>query len=221
MSDLRESSIMSSVMESVRDELSGDVLKKLEELWLSKMSELDAPGRLGGEIQTLEDPLHQEEEEEEEDPDVEIIACASGSVAPPVAHGSKPLRRTREEKRKKRSLIQMDGANDSSDDDIDNDEDDEDEDDEDEDDEDEDDDGDNIDDEDNEEGGVEEEPLGSNDDISEEDPSDLFDTDNVVVCQYDKITRARNKWKFHLKDGIMHLNGKDYVFQRANGDAEW
>ena len=29
--------------------------------------------------------------------------------------------------------------------------------------------------------------------------SDLFETDNVVVCQYDKITRARNKWKFHLK----------------------
>merc|ERR1719268_487174 len=61
--------------------------------------------------------------------------------------------------------------------------------------------------------GVEEEPLGSEDDISDEDASDLFETDNVVVCQYDKITRARNKWKFHLKDGIMNLNGKDYVFQ--------
>ena len=47
--------------------------------------------------------------------------------------------------------------------------------------------------------GVEEEPLGSEDDISDEDASDLFDTENVVVCQYDKITRARNKWKFHLK----------------------
>merc|ERR1719350_292958 len=58
-------------------------------------------------------------------------------------------------------------------------------------------------------------------DSSDEDASDLFETDNVVVCQYDKITRARNKWKFHLKDGIMNLNGKDYVFQRANGDAEW
>merc|ERR1712098_703584 len=69
--------------------------------------------------------------------------------------------------------------------------------------------------------GVEEEPLGSEDDISDEDASDLFDTENVVVCQYDKITRARNKWKFHLKDGIMNLNGKDYVFQRANGEAEW
>jgi len=72
-----------------------------------------------------------------------------------------------------------------------------------------------------EEDGVEEEPLGSEDDISDEDASDLFETDNVVVCQYDKITRARNKWKFHLKDGIMNLNGKDYVFQRATGDAEW
>ena len=87
-----------------------------------------------------------------------------------------------------------------------------------------DDDGDEDDDDDDDvddDGAAEEEPLGSGDDISDEDPSDLFNTENVVVCQYDKITRARNKWKFHLKDGIMNLNGKDYVFQRANGDAEW
>ncbi|XP_071580958.1 transcription initiation factor IIA subunit 1 isoform X1 [Temnothorax nylanderi] len=67
----------------------------------------------------------------------------------------------------------------------------------------------------------EEEPLNSEDDVTDDDPSDLFDTDNVVVCQYDKITRSRNKWKFYLKDGIMNLSGKDYVFQKANGDAEW
>lgn len=72
-----------------------------------------------------------------------------------------------------------------------------------------------------ESGGAEEEPLNSGDDVSEEDPGDMFDTDNVVVCQYDKITRTRNKWKFYLKDGIMNLAGKDYVFQKANGDAEW
>ena len=47
--------------------------------------------------------------------------------------------------------------------------------------------------------GVEEEPLASDDDISDEDASDLFETSNVVVCQYDKITRSKNKWKFHLK----------------------
>ncbi|XP_052901951.1 transcription initiation factor IIA subunit 1 isoform X1 [Anopheles moucheti] len=71
------------------------------------------------------------------------------------------------------------------------------------------------------EGGAEEEPLNSEDDVTDEDASDLFDTDNVVVCQYDKITRSRNKWKFYLKDGIMHIGGKDYVFQKSNGDAEW
>ena len=97
---------------------------------------------------------------------------------------------------------------------LDNDDDDDDEDDD-------DDDDDEDEDEDEEDNAAEEEPLGSGDDISDEDPSDLFNTENVVVCQYDKITRARNKWKFHLKDGIMNLNGKDYVFQRANGDAEW
>lgn len=71
------------------------------------------------------------------------------------------------------------------------------------------------------EGGAEEEPLNSEDDVTDEDASDLFDTDNVVVCQYDKITRSRNKWKFYLKDGIMNITGKDYVFQKSNGDAEW
>lgn len=67
----------------------------------------------------------------------------------------------------------------------------------------------------------EEDPLNSADDVSEEDPTDLFDTDNVVVCQYDKINRNKNKWKFHLKDGIMNLNGRDFVFQKATGDSEW
>ncbi|XP_065672643.1 TFIIA-alpha and beta-like factor isoform X2 [Hydra vulgaris] len=67
----------------------------------------------------------------------------------------------------------------------------------------------------------EEEPLNSEDDVSDEDPTDLFDTENVVVCQYDKIARTRNRWKFHLKDGIMNLRNKDFVFHKANGDSEW
>nr|CAI5843135.1 unnamed protein product [Callosobruchus analis] len=69
--------------------------------------------------------------------------------------------------------------------------------------------------------GGEEEPLNSEDDVTDDDPADLFDTDNIVVCQYDKIIRNRNKWKFYLKDGIMNLNSQDYVFQKATGDAEW
>lgn len=115
-------------------------------------------------------------------------------------------------------MTQLDGVNDTSDEEEDEDEDEEEEAEDDDDDADED-----KEDEENDEadGGVEEEPLNSGDDVSEEDPAEMFDTDNVVVCQYDKITRTRNKWKFYLKDGIMNLGGKDYVFQKSNGDAEW
>ncbi|XP_014483770.1 PREDICTED: transcription initiation factor IIA subunit 1 isoform X2 [Dinoponera quadriceps] len=112
------------------------------------------------------------------------------------------------------NIAQLDGAaGDSSDDDDEEEEEDNDDDDEDLDDKEE---------EENDEAATrEEEPLNSEDDVTDDDPADLFDTDNVVVCQYDKITRSRNKWKFYLKDGIMNLSGKDYVFQKANGDAEW
>ncbi|KAM5292628.1 TFIIA-alpha and beta-like factor [Ctenodactylus gundi] len=68
---------------------------------------------------------------------------------------------------------------------------------------------------------VEEDPLNSGDDVSEQDVPDLFDTDNVIVCQYDKIHRNKNKWKFFLKDGVMCFGGRDYVFSKAIGDAEW
>ncbi|NXR26872.1 TF2AY factor, partial [Cinclus mexicanus] len=68
---------------------------------------------------------------------------------------------------------------------------------------------------------VEEDPLNSGDDVSEQDIADLFDTENVIVCQYEKIHRTKNKWKFFLKDGVMSIEGKDHVFAKAIGDAEW
>uniref|UniRef100_A0A8C3KPX5 General transcription factor IIA subunit 1 like n=1 Tax=Calidris pygmaea TaxID=425635 RepID=A0A8C3KPX5_9CHAR len=68
---------------------------------------------------------------------------------------------------------------------------------------------------------VEEDPINSGDDVSEQDIPDLFDTDNVIVCQYDKIHRTKNKWKFFLKDGVVSFKGKDHVFANAIGDAEW
>ncbi|OXB82812.1 UNVERIFIED_CONTAM: hypothetical protein H355_010382 [Colinus virginianus] len=68
---------------------------------------------------------------------------------------------------------------------------------------------------------VEEDPLNSDDDVSDLDVADLFDTNNIIVCQYEKIHRSKNKWKFFLKDGVMSFDGKDYVFAKAVGDAEW
>uniref|UniRef100_A0A672KUV5 General transcription factor IIA, 1-like n=1 Tax=Sinocyclocheilus grahami TaxID=75366 RepID=A0A672KUV5_SINGR len=67
----------------------------------------------------------------------------------------------------------------------------------------------------------EEDPLNSGDDVSEQDIPEIFDTENVIVCQYDKIHRSKNRWKFYLKDGVMSYGGKDYVFSKAVGEAEW
>ncbi|XP_067319338.1 TFIIA-alpha and beta-like factor [Anolis sagrei] len=68
---------------------------------------------------------------------------------------------------------------------------------------------------------TEEDPLNSGDDVSEQETPDVFDTDNIIVCQYDKVQRSKNRWKFYLKDGVMCFEGKDYVFSKAVGDAEW
>jgi len=85
--------------------------------------------------------------------------------------------------------------------------------------------GDELDDDDdedgNEEGKEDPNPLCSDDDVSDDEPAELFDTDNVVVCQYDKISRTKNKWRFILKSGVMHIEGRDYVFSKATGDADW
>ncbi|CAJ0946206.1 unnamed protein product, partial [Mesorhabditis belari] len=68
----------------------------------------------------------------------------------------------------------------------------------------------------------EEPPLNSDDDQSDdEDIETLFAAENVVVCQFEKVGRNRQNWKFNLKDGIMHINGRDYCFQKCTGEAEW
>lgn len=46
----------------------------------------------------------------------------------------------------------------------------------------------------NAEGGAEEEPLNSEDDVTDEDAADLFETENVVVCQYDKVKQVALNW---------------------------
>ena len=84
---------------------------------------------------------------------------------------------------------------------------------------------------------VDEPPITEGDDVSsEEGPDEAFETgdsnlyvktvlirfiDNVIICQYEKVTRVKNKWKIFLKDGIMSCNGKDFVFNRASGDTDW
>jgi len=70
---------------------------------------------------------------------------------------------------------------------------------------------------------------GELDDDGEGD--DEADVD-IVFCVYDKVSsfhpvlqlsadqqvqRVKNKWKTVFKDGMIHINGRDYLFQKCNG----
>lgn len=67
-------------------------------------------------------------------------------------------------------------------------------------------------------------PLNEDDDIdadalSEEDEASK--TNNLVVAQFEKVTKVKGKWKCILKDGIMHLKEKDFLFSKANGEFDF
>eukprot|EP00271_Cylindrocystis_brebissonii_P011296 TRINITY_DN2845_c0_g1_i3.p1 TRINITY_DN2845_c0_g1~~TRINITY_DN2845_c0_g1_i3.p1 ORF type:complete len:585 (-),score=160.88 TRINITY_DN2845_c0_g1_i3:885-2639(-) len=71
-------------------------------------------------------------------------------------------------------------------------------------------------------------PLGADDD-DEDDLEDVTASaegdpkmDNMVMATYDKeVTRSKNKWRCVLKEGIMHLGGRDIVFGKATGEFEF
>jgi hypothetical protein len=54
-----------------------------------------------------------------------------------------------------------------------------------------------------------------NSDLDDDDDDENQKTDHLILCQYEKVSRIKNKWKCILKDGIVHINGKDYVFNRV------
>ncbi|XP_068089167.1 TFIIA-alpha and beta-like factor isoform X2 [Hyperolius riggenbachi] len=63
---------------------------------------------------------------------------------------------------------------------------------------------------------LEEDDSGSNE--SSSNSSDDEDTEIDII---EEIHRSKNKWKFYLKDGVMCFGGKDYIFSKAIGEAEW
>ncbi|KIY70647.1 hypothetical protein CYLTODRAFT_419602 [Cylindrobasidium torrendii FP15055 ss-10] len=64
--------------------------------------------------------------------------------------------------------------------------------------------------------------LDDSDTENEADNEDAGGADSdIVFCTYDKVARVKNKWKLTLKDGMIHVNGKDYLFQKCSGELEW
>ncbi|KAF3454650.1 hypothetical protein FNV43_RR05098 [Rhamnella rubrinervis] len=67
------------------------------------------------------------------------------------------------------------------------------------------------------------EPLNEDDD---DEPDDVdsgedLNTQHLVLAQFDKVTRTKSRWKCTLKDGIMHINNKDVLFNKATGEFDF
>ncbi|XP_057456140.1 transcription initiation factor IIA large subunit-like [Lotus japonicus] len=66
-------------------------------------------------------------------------------------------------------------------------------------------------------------PLNENDDddFDDLDQGEDQNTQHLVLAQFDKVTRTKSRWKCTLKDGIMHINNKDILFNKANGEFDF
>uniref|UniRef100_A0A803PUF7 Uncharacterized protein n=1 Tax=Cannabis sativa TaxID=3483 RepID=A0A803PUF7_CANSA len=65
-------------------------------------------------------------------------------------------------------------------------------------------------------------PLNENDDddLDDVDQGEELNTQHLVLAQFDKVTRTKSRWKCTLKDGIMHINNKDLLFNKGNSTSE-
>ncbi|KAL6202017.1 hypothetical protein ACLB2K_025728 [Fragaria x ananassa] len=72
------------------------------------------------------------------------------------------------------------------------------------------------------EGDDDEPPLNEDDDdLDDVEGEEDMNTQNLVLAQFEKVTHTKSKWKCILKDGIMHMNNKDVLFNKASGEFEF
>lgn len=43
----------------------------------------------------------------------------------------------------------------------------------------------------------------------------------TVFVRLLQVQRVKNKWKMVFRDGMGHVNGKDYLFSKCSSDFEW
>ncbi|KAK4407688.1 Transcription initiation factor IIA subunit [Sesamum angolense] len=67
------------------------------------------------------------------------------------------------------------------------------------------------------------EPLNEDDDddLDDVDQGEDLNTTHLVLAQFDKVTRTKSRWKCTLKDGIMHINNKDILFNKKSISIVW
>jgi transcription initiation factor TFIIA large subunit len=63
--------------------------------------------------------------------------------------------------------------------------------------------------------------LGPDDDDSDDDAAMAQETEDLVLCQFERVAHQKDQWKIVLKDGIIRVNKRDFVFSRAAGVFDW
>jgi hypothetical protein len=67
--------------------------------------------------------------------------------------------------------------------------------------------------------------IGSDlDDSEDEGDIDSEDEDEdmpLMLCSYEKVSRTKNKWRANLSHGVVCINGREWVFEKGNGEYEW
>lgn len=77
-------------------------------------------------------------------------------------------------------------------------------------------------------------PNGKDEDDNNLINSDLDDSDeeleaalmaqgvsDILLCQFEKVTRVKSRWRGILRSGLIHLNGSDLAFGKCNLDFQW
>ncbi|GAA5980853.1 hypothetical protein JCM11641_004743 [Rhodosporidiobolus odoratus] len=60
--------------------------------------------------------------------------------------------------------------------------------------------------------------LDDDDDLDEQDDAEGAEAGgDLVIALYEKVQRVKNKWKVTLKDGLVSVNGKEYLFAKCQG----
>lgn len=67
--------------------------------------------------------------------------------------------------------------------------------------------------------------IGS--DLDDSDDEGEIDSENededmpLMLCSYEKVHRTKNKWRANLSHGVVCINGREWVFEKGNGEYEW
>jgi len=63
----------------------------------------------------------------------------------------------------------------------------------------------------------------SDEDLTGNGANDGDEEDDIdfIFCLYDKVQRTKSKYKVALTHGVIGIQGREWVFNRANGDYDW